>query len=458
MANRQYVGARYVPKFADPVEWNNALSYEALTIVTHLGNSFTSKKPVPAGVDIGNGEYWVNTGNYNEQVAAYANQVAAYANDVTTLKGKTVTGVLPEKYGAVGDGVTDDTAAIKSAIAECKANGKVLWLTGNYKITSPVGNIGSISITGLGSKITSTYEGSEPLFTCNAPKVQNVNIISNKNHTSAIFKCTDWNNAVFDHINLYYGKCGIELDGTGSNSFLCTISNFNISDANETGIGIKNCADVNINNGVINKCHYGIKANGLSGLYLCGVDIISCGTAFRGEFYTANSQGWFFSNTLFDTSDTTNFSTAGINGYTISNVHFSNSWFSNSHTDDNVYLSGCVNVQMNACSIIYAKKYGLTITDCKNVKVNGCTFFANSISNCAHIRNNNSEGTIINGCTLGGQGDGVFATYKGFRPIELNNSTNSIITSNRAYDNVTNEIQGNVGSDVVKNNIGIADV
>ena len=53
MANRQYVGARYVPKFADPVEWNGALSYEALTIVTHLGHSFTSKKPVPAGFDIG---------------------------------------------------------------------------------------------------------------------------------------------------------------------------------------------------------------------------------------------------------------------------------------------------------------------------------------------------------------------------------------------------------------------
>lgn len=75
MANRQYVGARYVPKFADPVEWNSALSYEALTIVTHLGNSFTSKKPVPAGVDIGNTEYWVNTGNYNEQVEELRQEV-----------------------------------------------------------------------------------------------------------------------------------------------------------------------------------------------------------------------------------------------------------------------------------------------------------------------------------------------------------------------------------------------
>lgn len=75
MANRQYVGARYVPKFADPVEWDNVRQYEPLTIVTHLGNSFTSKKPVPAGVDIGNAEYWVNTGNYNEQIERLVEEV-----------------------------------------------------------------------------------------------------------------------------------------------------------------------------------------------------------------------------------------------------------------------------------------------------------------------------------------------------------------------------------------------
>lgn len=82
MGTRQYVGARYVPKFADPVEWNGALSYEALTIVTHLGNSFTSKKPVPAGVDIGNTDYWVNTGNYNAQLEEYREQVQTSVDSV----------------------------------------------------------------------------------------------------------------------------------------------------------------------------------------------------------------------------------------------------------------------------------------------------------------------------------------------------------------------------------------
>lgn len=85
MAERQYIGARYVPVFADPVEWDNVRQYEALTIVTHLGNSFTSRKPVPAGVDIANGEYWVNTGNYNAQVATYQKQVINLAATVENL-------------------------------------------------------------------------------------------------------------------------------------------------------------------------------------------------------------------------------------------------------------------------------------------------------------------------------------------------------------------------------------
>lgn len=69
LINRQYVGARYVPKIMG--EWNKALQYEALSIVTHLGNSFTSKVTVPANIDITNTAYWVNTGNYNAQVEAY---------------------------------------------------------------------------------------------------------------------------------------------------------------------------------------------------------------------------------------------------------------------------------------------------------------------------------------------------------------------------------------------------
>lgn len=78
LINRQYVGARYVPKVMG--EWNKALQYEALSIVTYAGNSFTSKVPVPANTDISNKTYWVNTGNYNAQVEAYRQQTAQLEN------------------------------------------------------------------------------------------------------------------------------------------------------------------------------------------------------------------------------------------------------------------------------------------------------------------------------------------------------------------------------------------
>ena len=88
LINRQYVGARYVPKLMG--EWNKALQYEALSIVTHLGNSFTSKVPVPVNIDITNTDYWVNTGNYNAQVEAYRTETAqlktALNNETTNRK------------------------------------------------------------------------------------------------------------------------------------------------------------------------------------------------------------------------------------------------------------------------------------------------------------------------------------------------------------------------------------
>ena len=54
MSVTQYIGARYVPLFADPLTWDITKAYEALTIVYYQGNSFTSRQAVPAGIDITN--------------------------------------------------------------------------------------------------------------------------------------------------------------------------------------------------------------------------------------------------------------------------------------------------------------------------------------------------------------------------------------------------------------------
>ena len=78
MAIRNYVGARYVPKFADPLEWQANTSYEAMVIVTYNNASYTSKVPVPptVGNPAENSKYWALTGNYNAQVEEYRKATA----------------------------------------------------------------------------------------------------------------------------------------------------------------------------------------------------------------------------------------------------------------------------------------------------------------------------------------------------------------------------------------------
>lgn len=82
MSVREYIGARYVPLFADPIEWDNTKTYEPLTIVYYQGNSYTSRQAVPTGIAITNETYWALTGNYNAQVEAYRTEVAQYADEV----------------------------------------------------------------------------------------------------------------------------------------------------------------------------------------------------------------------------------------------------------------------------------------------------------------------------------------------------------------------------------------
>lgn len=88
MANRQYVGARYVPKFyqgSNGNEWDSGVVYEALTMVTYLGSTYCSKKPVPARTVAPNldTEYWVLTAAYSSQVAELREEVEGIESDIT---------------------------------------------------------------------------------------------------------------------------------------------------------------------------------------------------------------------------------------------------------------------------------------------------------------------------------------------------------------------------------------
>ena len=84
MATKQYIGARYVPLFADPYEWNDAREYEPLTVVYSKGNSYTSKQYVPTGTPLTDENFWAITGNYNAQVEQYRKEAKAVSDKCDT--------------------------------------------------------------------------------------------------------------------------------------------------------------------------------------------------------------------------------------------------------------------------------------------------------------------------------------------------------------------------------------
>lgn len=157
MAVTQYIGARYVPKFYEnsdgTEEWRAGVEYEPLTIVTWNGNSYTSKKPIPStvGAPSENPSYWVATGIFNQQIADLTNRVNALSEEIKTYY------VTPEMFGAAGDGVTNDTAAMQDAVD----TGYIVLLSGEYLIDT-VNVTKDTIIYGVGGSVKPTLTGAAP--------------------------------------------------------------------------------------------------------------------------------------------------------------------------------------------------------------------------------------------------------------------------------------------------------
>lgn len=102
MAIKQYIGARYVPiMFGD---WDSKVAYSPLTIVIYKNNSYTSKKYVPVGIDIGDTNYWAMTGNFNGQINENTTKIADLTTRIENLE-------KYPSYSAVDETVTFSNAA-----------------------------------------------------------------------------------------------------------------------------------------------------------------------------------------------------------------------------------------------------------------------------------------------------------------------------------------------------------
>lgn len=127
------IGPRTVIVPADPIEWNGNTSYEYLTLVSSadFGQAYVSKKDVPAGTPLTDSNYWIPAAQFNAQLAQIQRDMASVKSDFNNISVFST----PEYFGAVGDGVTDDSVAFQNALD----SGKPVFLSKkNYYINSTI--------------------------------------------------------------------------------------------------------------------------------------------------------------------------------------------------------------------------------------------------------------------------------------------------------------------------------
>ena len=93
----KYIGNRIVPRH-DGI-WDKAKEYEPLTIVYEeaTGDSYLSRKPVPAGTLLSQEEYWAMCSRFSEQMALHRKKTAQDVADITKKVDATNSAVAANK-------------------------------------------------------------------------------------------------------------------------------------------------------------------------------------------------------------------------------------------------------------------------------------------------------------------------------------------------------------------------
>lgn len=291
---KMYKGHRYVPKIMG--EWNKQESYEGLSIVTNEGNSFTSKKMVPIGIELTNEDFWVSTGNYNAQIESYRQDVLDQSNDLLNYKNQTndfmyndINGINIEKsWGIKAD--TDQSAEFQTKVNLLPDN-SILYFPNKTFVFNNINFINkkNIKLVGNVSKIINSSNDKNVFnfVDCENVKIEGFNIEC----TWVSFKSYETGQFIFaDNINGLVVKNNTIVRGgiTVFNSKRVSIDSNTLTDnstANQYGIYARNNVAINIlNNHITQKRSDGIKitlplvgVNNAKDTLITGNHVSNCG-------------------------------------------------------------------------------------------------------------------------------------------------------------------------------------
>lgn len=420
-------------------EWNQANSYDYYDVVQVDGTSYIAVQDVPANTDITNTEYWAKWNDPNAQMELLQQTVGQFDGRITenttainTLK-KYATFTTPEYYGAIGDGITDDTEAVANAFK----SGLPIIASNKYKITSIITCETPVIYGGEFIIDDSFTENSDKaVFSVDSENVSfynvrfNYNITSEKENVYIILLLKNTVGSTIANCTFYAPSTNINkvccIDAWGNNSYLSIERNlFNILGNNSTGgVFIRNisqntvCKNIRVCNNFFNYKSNDEVLAVYSYIYAMQ-DVIIDGNIF----YNPNQSNNLVSIGANDSSVSGGSEQASFVDCIISNCIFKSG------------PSRALNIGMSANQTGAFK--GIVVSNCifdeftshiglqgaTDVHVSGCKFYGN---NTTGISVKNGDNYVIDNCTFNGN----FSTIAN-GGVHINNNVN--VTSGSYY-------------------------
>lgn len=168
----KFIGNRCIP--TPEGKWDKTKEYIGLSVVLDekTGDSYTSKKVVPAGTELTNKDYWALSGQYNAQMALIKLQLEAMQN--IPEGGTTADAALENirigadgtEYATPGDAVRGQVAAINENLGDLKSDIYFIDRTNRFNYQDSGIKVGEYTNVISGVKVSDSKQNESGLIPC----------------------------------------------------------------------------------------------------------------------------------------------------------------------------------------------------------------------------------------------------------------------------------------------------
>jgi parallel beta-helix repeat protein len=419
------------------------------TIKLARGNSGATTQDVMNVSNAGVVSFPQGLGNISNSTA-----IATGSTTARSLANRFADTINVKDFGAVGDGIADDTAAIQAAVNSLGVNGGKIEFNGEETYL-----LGVVSITKNNTFLNGNFSKVKPALNANcfefynpSNQLQNIKIENFVFESSSIrsggscIKLLNTKDSTIKNCKFNNQCNGIEIAGSGT----CFISNCSARDFAGSFIWIDGgdgffISDCTCGNSSTQPNSNGILVNAGGGIYISDSDFT---TANNGIYFYPNNisknVSWVFINNV--SVDTCNYGLlADANIGSIRSIHTSNFW-SASNEEDGVRIIGVDGYSSVNDRYFFNKKHGLFLGgNTIRVKLNNNIFANNSTTTLSGY-----DGLLIDSNV---DQISIIGNYFGndYVNIGVNNQRYGINTIPSSLGNIiiqSNNFQNNLSSDI----------